>query len=313
MGTKDSQWDSKRFHSLDFELKQRFGRKVVKLALDAGMTCPTRDGTKGHRGCLFCSSRGSGDFTYPGSITEQIGQQAKAVKSKWNEDTFIAYFQSYTNTYASVERLRSLYDEALAYPGVIGLAIATRCDCLSDEVLDLLSEYNQKTFLWVELGLQTSSDITGEVIRRGFRTEEFDDAVIKLDKRQILSVAHLIAGLPGENKNVFLDSVKHVNSLPIWGVKIHTLHVLIDADLYEVYKKSPFPLPDRDDYVEYVCDALELLRPEIVIHRLTGDGKRENLCAPLWTTDKRRILTEINQELQRRKSYQGKRYQDTKY
>lgn len=299
-------WGGKRFYSLDFALKERYGKKVAKLALDAGMTCPTRDGTKGSRGCLFCSSRGSGDFTKPGDITRQMEQQAEEAQRKWGNCSFIAYFQSYTNTYAPVKVLRRLFDEALAFPGTVGLAVATRCDCLSDEVVELLAEYNEKTFLWVELGLQTACDITGRFIRRGFDTEEFDKAILRLHAFKIFSVVHLIAGLPGEDKKKFIQSVQHINRLPIWGIKVHMLYVLYNSDLYEEYQKEPFDLPDREDYAEIVCDALEILRPDIVVHRLTGDPRKETLYAPLWTLDKRRVVTEINQQLQRRKSFQGR-------
>lgn len=304
----DHRWGGKRFHSLDYELKKTFGVKVAKLSLDAGFTCPTRDGTKGSRGCLFCSSRGSGDFTRAGSITRQMNEQAEAALKKWGDCSYIAYFQSYTNTYAEVSVLRKLFDEALAFPRTVGLAVATRCDCLSDDVLDLLEEYGKRVFLWVELGLQSSDDKTGSLIRRGFATAEFDEAVNRLYNRNIRSVAHLIAGLPGEDKNGLISSVRHVASLPVWGIKIHMLHVLYDSDLYGYYLSSPFSLFDREDYIEAVCDCLEILRPEMVIHRLTGDGKKENLLMPLWTLDKRRVLTEIDQELTRRKSFQGCKY-----
>ncbi len=305
MDEKDN-WDGKRFHSLDFALKKRLGKKVAKLALDASMTCPTRDGTKGVGGCLFCSSRGSGDFTQYGSITEQMEQQAQIALAKWKDCAFIPYFQSYTNTYASVETLRKLFDEALAYPGSVGLAVATRCDCLQPEVLELLNEYNQRTFLWVELGLQTVSDDTGRIIRRGFSTQEFVDAVTSLDEYRILTVVHLIAGLPAEDQRTFLESVRFVAGLPVWGIKLQMLNILFDSDLYQDYLQSPYRLFSREEYVEVICDAIELLPPRMVIHRLTGDGKKANLYEPQWVIDKRRVLTEINQELQRRKSVQGK-------
>ena len=298
-------WGGKRFHSLDFALKERFGKKVAKLSLDAGMTCPTRDGTKGSEGCLFCSSRGSGDFTGTGSITRQMELQAQTARKKWKDCAFIAYFQSYTNTYAPIEVLRKLFDEALAYPGIVGLAIATRCDCLQQEVVNLLSEYNQKTFLWVELGLQTASDKTGRLIRRGFTTQDFYQAVVRLDACQIRTVVHLIAALPGEDKQMFLDSVRYTARLPIWGIKLQMLNVLYDSDLYSFYRDNPYRLFSREDYVEIICDAIALLPCDLVIHRLTGDGKKEQLYEPLWIMDKRRVLTEINQELQRRKSIQG--------
>lgn len=299
-------WGGKRFHSLDYELKERFGKKVAKLALDAGMTCPTRDGTKGSEGCLFCSSRGSGDFTQPGSITEQLEKQAQMALGKWKDCVFIPYFQSYTNTYAPVEALRARFDEALSYPGTVGLAVATRCDCLQPEIIELLHDYNQKTFLWVEIGLQTISDETGLIIRRGFSTKDFVDAVMSLDAYKIRSVVHLIAGLPGEGKQEFLKSVRFVASLPIWGIKLQMLNILKDSGLYQDYLNRPYRLFDREEYAELICDALELIPPHMVVHRLTGDGKKANLYEPQWTADKKQVLTEINLELQRRKSIQGK-------
>mgnify|MGYP000911662367 CR=1 FL=1 len=302
-------WDNKRYHSLDYALKRRFGEKVAKLSLDGGFTCPTRDGTKGTRGCIFCSSRGSGDFTKAGNITLQMAEQAALLAQKWKTKRYIAYFQSHTNTYGPIEKLKALFDEALAFPGTVGLAVATRCDCLGTEVLDLLEGYNKKTFLWVELGLQTSSDETGRLIGRGFETQQFDEVVGKLDTRGIRTVAHLIAGLPGEDGQGFLRSVRHVAALPVWGMKLQMLHVLTDSDLYEAYLKAPYRLFDREEYVELISDALELIPPDKVIHRLTGDGSKDKVYAPLWTLDKRRVLTEIQQELTRRRSYQGKFHQ----
>lgn len=301
-------WDSKRYHSLDYALKQRFGGKVAKLSLDAGFTCPTRDGTKGVGGCLFCSSRGSGDFTSAGGITRQMEEQAAMMGQKWKTCRYIAYFQSYTNTYGPVDKIRALFDEALAFPGTVGLAVATRCDCLGKEVLDLLEEYSKRTFLWVELGLQTVSDETGRIIRRGFDTWQFDEAVAHLAARGIPPVVHLIAGLPGEDQHHFMRSVRHVAALPVWGIKLQMLHVLTDSDLFKTFQKEPYRLFDREEYIELICDALEVLSPLQVIHRLTGDGKKEQVHAPLWTLDKRRVLTEIHQELVRRKSWQGKLY-----
>ncbi len=302
-------WDNKRYHSLDYALKQRFGKKIAKLSLDAGFTCPTRDGTKGARGCLFCSSKGSGDFTFPGDITLQMEAQAGLLRRKWKDCLYIAYFQSFTNTYGPLDKLKALFDEALAFPGVVGLAVATRCDCLGKEVLELLESYSKKTFLWVELGLQTVSDETGEVIRRGFTTQEFDESIKALAQKGIPSVVHLIAGLPGECKKDFIRSVGHVAGLPVWGVKLQMLHVLTDSDLFEAFQKEPYRLFDREEYIELICDALEVLSPLQVVHRLTGDGKKEQVHAPLWTLNKRLVLTEIHQELVRRKSWQGKFYQ----
>lgn len=295
----------KRYYTLDRALKDLFGKKTAKLSLDGGMTCPNRDGTKGVGGCLFCGEKGSGDFTHSGSLAKQLEVQAKILQRKWKDPVFIAYFQSFSNTYAPVERLRALWEEALCFEGVKGLAVATRCDCLSEDVLELLDELNKRTFVWVELGLQTACDSTGARLNRGFATGDFDKSVKNLSQRGIRTVAHLIAGLPGEGREGFLKSVSHVSHLPIWGIKLHMLHVLKDSPLFDLYRKEPFSLPDRETYGEWVCDALELLRPDIVVHRLTGDGKKENLEAPLWTLDKLSVITEIDREMNRRNSRQG--------
>ena len=295
----------KRYYTLDRALKDLFGKKTAKLSLDGGMTCPNRDGTKGVGGCLFCGEKGSGDFTDRGSLANQLEAQAKILRRKWKEPVFIAYFQSFSNTYAPLERLRALWEEALLFEGVQGLAVATRCDCLPEDVLELLDEFNQRTFVWVELGLQTACDPTGARLNRGFSTDDFDKSVKNLSQRGIRTVAHLIAGLPGEGREDFLKSVSHVSHLPIWGVKLHMLHVLKDSPLFNLYRNEPFSLPDKETYGEWVCDALELLRPDIVIHRLTGDGKKENLEAPLWTLDKLSVITEIDREMNRRNSRQG--------
>ena len=295
----------KRYYTLDRALKDLFGTKTAKLSLDSGMTCPNRDGTKGVGGCLFCGEKGSGDFTNSGSLANQLEAQAKILRRKWKDPVFIAYFQSFSNTYAPAERLRALWEEALCFEGVKGLAVATRCDCLSDDVIELLDELNKRTFVWVELGLQTACDATGARLNRGFSTGDFDEGVKKLSQRGIRTVAHLIAGLPGEGREGFLKSVSHVSRLPIWGIKLHMLHVLKDSLLFDLYRNTPFSLPDMETYGEWICDALELLRPDIVIHRLTGDGKKENLEAPLWTLDKLSVITEIDREMNRRNSHQG--------
>lgn len=296
----------KRFYSLNDALYEQFGSRVAKLSLNAGLTCPTRDGAKGYGGCLFCSASGSGDFISQGSVQEQMEQQAKLLSRKWDTQKYIAYFQSFTNTYASPARLESIWQEALGFPGTVGLAVATRPDCLSDPIISLLQAFNLKTYFWLEMGLQTIHNSTGNLIRRGFSTEDFDKKVLELNEKGIRIVCHVIVGLPGEGRQEFLDTVKHVSSLPIWGIKIHMLHILKFSALYDYYQANRFDLPDLEAYTEWVCDALEILRPDIVIHRLTGDGDRKNLYLPLWTANKLKVLSEIDRELARRKSYQGK-------
>jgi len=301
------EWYDKRYHTLDYELKHIFGQKVVKLSLDGGFTCPNRDGTIGTRGCIFCGEKGSGDFagTRSVSILEQIEQQKKLLSSKWPNSKYIAYFQSYTNTYAPVDRLRDLYETALSGKDVVGLAIATRPDCLPSDVIALLEELGRKTFLWIELGLQTIHLKSAAFIRRGYDLSCFVESVERLKKRNIRIVVHLIMGLPGESTADMLDTVRFVAKLGVWGVKFHMLYIQKDTDLYDYYCSHPFNLLACDEYINIIADALELLPPEVVVHRVTGDGVKRLLAAPLWSLDKLRVLSGIDKELRERNSYQG--------
>lgn len=301
-------WNDKNYHTLDFELKKIFGEKTIKLSIDGGFTCPNRDGTIGKKGCIFCSERGSGDFNSDKnkSISQQIDEQKQIMSRKWKSNTYIAYFQNYTNTYDTVENLRKKFYEALSCENVRGLAIATRPDCINNEIADLLSELNSKTFLWVELGLQTINENTANLIRRGYKLEQFDHCLELLKKNSIRTVVHLIMGLPGESKEQMLDSVSYISKKSVWGVKLHMLHVLRNTDLAEYYMKSPFEILSQQEYVDIICDALELLEEHTVIHRLTGDGKKSDLIEPLWTLNKLKVLSDIDKELKIRESYQGK-------
>ncbi|MBP2026820.1 radical SAM protein (TIGR01212 family) [Acetoanaerobium pronyense] len=300
-------WNDKRYHSLNYELKKIFGEKIIKLSIDGGFTCPTRDGTKDTKGCIFCSERGSGDFAGFSSthIHEQMKEQINLLKNKWPNGKYIAYFQNFSNTYDDIERLRERYEKALEFENVVGLAIATRPDCISKEIVDYLSTLNKKTFLWVELGLQTSNDSTGEFIRRGYSSKDFDNAVDLLNNAQIRTVGHVILSLPGETKLDFENTIRQMTKKNIWGIKIHMLHILKNTDLYKYYLENPFPLLSQDEYVKLVCDLLEIIPNEVVIHRLTGDGPRELLHEPLWTGDKRRTLNSIDKELKKRNTLQG--------
>jgi len=301
-------WNDKNYNTLDFELKNIFGEKTIKLSIDGGFTCPNRDGTIGKKGCIFCSERGSGDFNSDKnkSISQQIDEQKQIMSRKWKSNTYIAYFQNYTNTYDTVENLRKKFYEALSCENVRGLAIATRPDCISNEIADLLAELNSKTFLWVELGLQTINENTANLIRRGYKLEQFDHCLELLKKNNIRTVVHLIMGLPGESKEQMLDSVSYISKKSVWGVKLHMLHVLRNTDLAEYYMKSPFKILSQQEYVDIICDALELLEEHTVIHRLTGDGKKSDLIEPLWTLNKLKVLSDIDKELKIRESYQGK-------
>ena len=306
-------WNNKNYHTLDFELKKYFGEKTIKLSINGGFTCPNRDGTLSKKGCIFCSEKGSGDFAgdVDKSINNQIEDQIKLLSKKWKSSTFIAYFQSYTNTYDTVESLRKKYYEALSVDNVKGIAIATRPDCINEEIVKLLSEINDKNYLWVELGLQTIHDKTERLIRRGYNLEAFNEAVKLLNKYNIKIVVHLILGLPGESKQDILDSVKYIAAKNIWGVKLHLLHVLKNTDLERLYQQTNFRILTEDEYVSLVCDCIELLPENVVIHRVTGDGKRSELITPLWSLNKLKVLNHIDYEFLRRNSYQGKKFNNT--
>ncbi len=300
-------WGDKRYYSLDYYLKQTFGEKVYRLSLNGGMTCPNRDGTLGDRGCIFCSAGGSGDFAASaGSITDQIAQAKMRILAKTSCNKFIAYFQAFTNTYAPVSKLRQLFYEAIRQPEIVALSIATRCDCLSPEILDLLEELNQIKPVWIELGLQTIHEETLTFIRSGFTLHQYEKAVYALHERGISVITHLILGLPGETKDAMRASVSYVASLPVDGIKLQLLHVLKGTDLGTLYQKEPFPLFTLEEYCSFVAECISLLPPDMVVHRLTGDGPRNLLLAPLWSTDKKRVLNTIQKQLKEADLWQGK-------
>lgn len=301
-------WNDKRYHNLDYEMKQTFGQKIIKLSLDGGFTCPNRDGLISDKGCIFCSEMGTGEFAGRRnlSITEQIAQQKQMLSTKWPSGKYIAYFQNFTNTYAPEEKLQELYLEALSATDIVGLAVATRPDCLPPKVVDLLGNLAEANYLWVELGLQTIHKSSATFIRRGYDLDCFIDAVNRLKEKNIRVVVHLILGLPGESTEDMLETVKFIGNLGVWGVKLHLLHILRGTDLYEYYRLNPFPLLSREQYISIVCDALELLPPSVVVHRVTGDGAKYLLEAPKWSLDKLRVLSGIDKELATRDSYQGR-------
>lgn len=306
-----NRWGDKRYHALNIHLREEFGEKIIKVALDAGFTCPNRDGTRGWGGCVYCSERGSGDFAGEQtlSIPEQFAQVKKRMHQKWPKAKYLAYFQAYSNTYAPVTRLREVYEQALGEENVIGLALATRPDCLPSEVLSYLEELNRRTYLWVELGLQSMHDRTLEWIRRGHNYREFLEGFKKLRERHIRVCAHIILGLPGETRADMLETAKALAELPVQGVKIHLLHVLKRTPLASIYERERFPLLSKEEYVSLVADILEILPPEIIVHRLTGDGPPEQLLAPQWSRKKWEVLNAIDAELECRDSWQGKKAQ----
>ena len=320
-----------RFFSLNEYCKQTFGDKVYRLSLNGGMTCPNRDGSLSTGGCTFCSEGGSGDFAacYDVSIAAQIAEAKTRIQKKTDCNKFIAYFQAYTNTYAPINHLRRIYTEALKEPNVVALSIGTRCDCLSQEVLDLLEELSQTEFpvtndnatidavvkqrkpIWIELGLQTIHNETHARLNTHTTVELFDEAVTNLHARNIPVIVHVILGLPNESKEMMLETVSHVASRHVAGIKLQLLHILKGTKLAFEYENQPFSLFELEEYCDFVIDCLEILPPDMVIHRLTGDGPRNLLIAPLWSTDKKRVLNTIHKRLKERNTGQGYRYSET--
>ena len=300
-------WHGKRYYSFDSFLKNTFGEKFYKVSLDGGFTCPNRDGTIGTGGCIFCSEGGSGDFASDArlSIQDQITQGISLVAAKSPSSRYIAYFQAFTNTYAPVSRLRQLFTEAMEDPRIAALAIGTRPDCLPSDVLSLLKELNNQKPVFVELGLQTIHPSTAGLIRRGYPLSCFEEAVWNLSSIGVWTVVHLILGLPGETEEMMLESVRYLNSLPVHGVKFSMLHILKGTDLADMYREDPFPVFTMESYIDLILRCIGNLRKDIVIHRLTGDGPRDLLIAPLWSLRKRTVLNEIAHQLKVQDIRQG--------
>ena len=303
-------WNDKRYYSLNYFLREKFNEKVFKISLDAGFSCPNRDGKINEGGCIFCSERGSGDFAGDRkfSITKQFDDIKEIMSKKWKSGKYIAYFQAYTNTYGTVDLLRSKYDEALKQEGVVALAIATRPDCIDDDVLELLKEYSKKTYLWIELGLQTISDDTAKLINRGYKLEVFEKALERLRSNNIDVVVHTIFGLPGEDKNVMLNTIDYVAHKDIQGIKMHLLHVMKNTPLEQYYNMGKLEFMKEDEYVDLICEAIMRLPKSIVIHRLTGDAPRNLLIEPKWSLKKWEILNAIDQKLKEDGIFQGMEY-----
>ncbi|GAA0781733.1 TIGR01212 family radical SAM protein [Hathewaya limosa] len=305
-------WGDKRYRSLNYFLREKFGEKVFKISLDAGFSCPNRDGTIGKGGCVFCSARGSGDFA--GNRNFSISTQFKDIKAmmnkKWKSGKYIAYFQAYTNTYAPIEVLDKRYNEAIQNEGVVALAIATRPDCLEDNVVELLDKYNKKLYTWVELGLQTSNENTAKIINRGYELKVFEDAVRKLREKNIDVVVHVILGLPGETAEDMLNTIKYLSKMDIQGIKLHLLHLMENTQLVKLYEQGKLKFMEQDEYIDIICKSVALLPQSIVIHRLTGDAPRKSLIGPMWSLKKWEILNAIDRRFIEEDIYQGKDFKD---
>lgn len=299
---------NKRYHTLDYYYKERFKEKIFKVSLNANFSCPNIDGTIGYGGCIYCSKTGSGEFAgnKEENIEKQFEEVKKAMLKKWPQAKYIGYFQARTNTYAPVETLKKLHNKVLSQENVIGLNISTRPDSITDECLNYLEELNNKTYLTIELGLQTTNPKTTKLINRCHSLECFEEMVNKLRKRNIDVVVHIINGLPYETKEDMLNTVKYLNTLDIQGIKIHMLSILKETPLAYLYEKEKFHILEKDEYIDIVINQLELLRPEIVIHRITGDPKLEDLIAPTWLVKKFCVLNDIDKEMVKRDTYQGK-------
>lgn len=303
---------TRRYYSLNDYCRETFHEKVYRLSINGGMTCPNRDGSLSDKGCAFCSAGGSGDFATEShhSISDQLILARERICAKTDCHSYIAYFQAYTNTYAPVSYLRKIFYEAINSSDVVALSIATRSDCLSEEIYELLDELNQIKPVWIELGLQTiHNDILSDM-NTHTRVEDFNSACQRFSQLGIRVIAHLILGLPGESKEMMLESVKHVASLQIFGIKLQLLHVLKGTSLAQRYEREPFNIFTLEEYCSFVVDCLELLPPDMVIHRLTGDGPRNLLIAPKWSTDKKRVLNTINKLLKDRDTFQGRLFQE---
>lgn len=317
-------WGEKPYYSLDYYLKQTFGEKVYKLALNGGMTCPNRDGTLGTGGCIFCSEGGSGEFAaeHCGSVTEQIEQAKQRVSRKITSGRYIAYFQSYTNTYAPLSYLESLFSEAISHPDIAVLSVATRPDCLPPETVSLLARLNRIKPVWVELGLQTIHESTARAIGRGYELPCFLDAVKRLKKEGLTVVVHVILGLPGETREQMLDTIRYLGNLTqevtaghsapaacftpsIDGVKLQLLHLLKGTKLARLYETEPFPILTLEEYTALILDCIRLLPPNIVIHRISGDGPKSLLLEPAWSGNKRLVLNTIAKAFRETGAYQG--------
>jgi uncharacterized protein len=300
--------DHKRYHSWNYHLRQQFGHKVFKVALDGGFDCPNRDGTVAHGGCTFCSAAGSGDFAGDRalSIEKQFHDIKTKMHQKWKNGKYLGYFQAFTNTHAPVDELRDKFESVLRQEGVVGLSIATRPDCLPDDVVEYLAELNERTYLWVELGLQTVHERTALLINRAHDYSSYVEGVNKLRRHGIKICSHIINGLPLETTDMMMETAKEVAKLDVQGIKIHLLHLLKGTPMVKQYEKGQLTFLTFEEYIILVCDQLEILPPEMVIHRITGDGPPDLMIGPMWSMNKWQVFNAIEAELERRNSFQGK-------
>lgn len=305
--------DNKRYHTLNYHYKTIFNSKVTKVSLNAGFTCPNIDGTKGYGGCTYCSKLNSGDFAGDKNddLVTQFNKIKKIMDKKWTTSKYIGYFQANSNTYAPVSVLKEKYEQILQLDNVVGLSIATRADCIDDDILDYLDNLNKRTYLTIELGLQTMHDETAKLINRCHTLDEFENTVKKLKSRNIRVVVHIMNGLPYETKNMMIDTAKYLNSLRIDGIKIHMLHVLKGTAMNNLLQKEKFHILTREEYVDIVCSQIEVLNPKIVIERVTSDPNPNDLVEPAWLIKKFCVLNEIDKELSKRDTYQGAKEEKT--
>jgi len=302
--------EGKRYHTWSKHLKGEFGFKVFKVALDAGFDCPNRDGTVAYGGCTFCSVAGSGDFAGDRAkpINVQFSEIRDKMHQKWREGKYIAYFQAYTNTHAPLPVLKEKFEAALAQPGVVGLSIGTRPDCLPDDVVEYLAELNKRTYLWVELGLQTVHEKTAKLVNRAHDYATYVEGVEKMRKHGIRVCTHIINGLPLEDREMMMETAREVAKLDVQGIKIHLLHLLKGTPMVKQYERGMLEFLKMDEYINLVVDQLEILPPEMIVHRITGDGPLDLMIGPMWSASKWDVLNSIDKELERRESYQGKFY-----
>ena len=301
--------DNKRYHTLNYHYYQKYHCKVIKISLNAGFTCPNIDGKVGYGGCIYCSKLGSGDFggDVNKSLSEQFDEMKEKISKKWPDGKYIAYFQAHTNTYAPLDILKEKYESVLDKKNVVGIAVATRPDAIEEDVLDYLEELNQKVDVTVELGLQTIHEKTAKLINRCHSLVQFEEMVEKLKKRNLEVVVHIINGLPFETKEMMIDTVKYLNGLNIDGIKIHMLNIIKDTALANLYFQKHFKVLSKEEYIDVVIQQLEYLRPEIVVHRITSDPDPKNLIEPTWLVKKFCVLNDIDKEMKKRESYQGKK------